>query len=185
MSVSKWAYEPEKCDGAPCVGDCDLCSKAWETQKGMIMSMLDEILEHTKFQMPKHNTELRINVGGMTFEQIVWVLCYLAECLRAGCDGYKEAISEVKVPYIWANIHHESNFSWESDEDDKDTYSFSNMSLIRGIRHEGDNWHVELAPEIAEMSKEGRTVTDLMKRIAIVENGKVIGYEYPEEKQEM
>ena len=28
MSVSKWAYEPEKCDGDYCPGDCDLCSKA-------------------------------------------------------------------------------------------------------------------------------------------------------------
>ena len=31
MSVSKWAYTPEKCDGQPCVGDCDLCSKAFLT----------------------------------------------------------------------------------------------------------------------------------------------------------
>ena len=28
MSVSKWAYAPEKCDGKPCVGDCDMCSRA-------------------------------------------------------------------------------------------------------------------------------------------------------------
>ena len=28
MSVSKWAYEPSKCDGDLCAGDCDLCSKA-------------------------------------------------------------------------------------------------------------------------------------------------------------
>lgn len=28
MSVSKWAYAPEKCDGKPCVGDCDMCYKA-------------------------------------------------------------------------------------------------------------------------------------------------------------
>ena len=27
MSVSKWAYTPEKCDGQLCVGDCYLCSK--------------------------------------------------------------------------------------------------------------------------------------------------------------
>ena len=27
MSVSKWAYEPEKCDGQPCVGECDLCAR--------------------------------------------------------------------------------------------------------------------------------------------------------------
>ena len=28
MSVSKWAYEAEKCD--ICIGDCDLCPKKWE-----------------------------------------------------------------------------------------------------------------------------------------------------------
>ena len=27
MSVSKWAYTPEKCDGDICVGDCDFCPK--------------------------------------------------------------------------------------------------------------------------------------------------------------
>lgn len=26
MSVSKWNYEPDKCDGHYCPGDCDLCS---------------------------------------------------------------------------------------------------------------------------------------------------------------
>lgn len=31
MSVSKWAYQPEKCDGNPCPGDCDLCSKRDKT----------------------------------------------------------------------------------------------------------------------------------------------------------
>lgn len=33
MSVSKWAYEPDKCDGESCVGDCDLCDKKWENGK--------------------------------------------------------------------------------------------------------------------------------------------------------
>lgn len=28
MSVSKWAYEPEKCDYDFCPGDCDFCHKA-------------------------------------------------------------------------------------------------------------------------------------------------------------
>lgn len=27
MSVSKWAYDPDKCDGKYCVGDCDLCDR--------------------------------------------------------------------------------------------------------------------------------------------------------------
>ena len=25
MSVSKWNYEPDKCEGYPCPGDCDSC----------------------------------------------------------------------------------------------------------------------------------------------------------------
>ena len=30
MSVSRWAYLPERCDGEACPGDCDLCSKAMD-----------------------------------------------------------------------------------------------------------------------------------------------------------
>ena len=30
MSVDKWAYEPSKCDGIPCAGDCDMCNLAKE-----------------------------------------------------------------------------------------------------------------------------------------------------------
>lgn len=30
MSCSKWAYDPEKCDGDFCPGDCDICGKADE-----------------------------------------------------------------------------------------------------------------------------------------------------------
>ena len=25
MSVSKWAYEPDRCDGRYCTGNCDWC----------------------------------------------------------------------------------------------------------------------------------------------------------------
>jgi hypothetical protein len=32
MSVSKWAYSPEKCDGDFCPGDCDKCGKAEEVE---------------------------------------------------------------------------------------------------------------------------------------------------------
>lgn len=28
MSVHRWAYDPDKCDGNPCPGDCDCCPKA-------------------------------------------------------------------------------------------------------------------------------------------------------------
>ena len=27
MSISKWAYIPDQCDGDVCVGDCDYCPK--------------------------------------------------------------------------------------------------------------------------------------------------------------
>ena len=32
MSVSKWAYEPTKCDGHYCPGECDMCSLAEEDE---------------------------------------------------------------------------------------------------------------------------------------------------------
>ena len=32
MSVSKWAYEPKKCDGGFCYGECDNCHKAKDRQ---------------------------------------------------------------------------------------------------------------------------------------------------------
>ena len=32
MSVDKWAYSPEKCDGDFCPGDCDFCMKAEEEE---------------------------------------------------------------------------------------------------------------------------------------------------------
>lgn len=33
MSVSKWAYDPDKCDGNFCPGDCDCCGKADEGEE--------------------------------------------------------------------------------------------------------------------------------------------------------
>lgn len=33
MSVSKWAYEPSRCDGDYCCGDCDHCQKAENVKK--------------------------------------------------------------------------------------------------------------------------------------------------------
>ena len=31
MSISRWAYSAEKCEGQPCPGDCDFCSKRDKT----------------------------------------------------------------------------------------------------------------------------------------------------------
>lgn len=33
MSVSKWAYEPKKCDGQFCCGDCEFCELANDTDE--------------------------------------------------------------------------------------------------------------------------------------------------------
>ena len=42
MSVSKWAYNPEKCDGDFCHGDCDNCGKA-----DLEINLYDEEETHT------------------------------------------------------------------------------------------------------------------------------------------
>lgn len=34
MSVDKWAYEPSKCDGGYCCGECDKCIKQLRHKMG-------------------------------------------------------------------------------------------------------------------------------------------------------
>lgn len=41
MSVSKWAYDPNKCEGQMCVGDCDICSKKDELSEEYIRDACD------------------------------------------------------------------------------------------------------------------------------------------------
>ena len=43
MSVSKWAYSPDKCDGDYCPGDCDYCKKADEEKTEENISIEDAI----------------------------------------------------------------------------------------------------------------------------------------------
>ena len=45
MSVSKWAYDPDYCDGDICVGDCDYCNK--------IVVMYNDALEACKKELDK------------------------------------------------------------------------------------------------------------------------------------
>lgn len=33
MSTSKWAYDPRRCDGQPCPGDCDRCTRWQEDEE--------------------------------------------------------------------------------------------------------------------------------------------------------
>lgn len=47
MSVSKWSYEPEKCDGDYCSGDCDFCDKGAEINSNMLNNLLK------KFPIPE------------------------------------------------------------------------------------------------------------------------------------
>ena len=38
MSVSRWAYHPDTCDGDYCPGDCDICDKS----EGEEVDIMDE-----------------------------------------------------------------------------------------------------------------------------------------------
>lgn len=45
MGVSKWAYDPEKCDYDFCPGDCDFCHKADEEEV-----TVEEIVENVRWK---------------------------------------------------------------------------------------------------------------------------------------
>ena len=51
MSVSKWGYHPDRCDGEYCPGDCDICDKS----EGEEVDILDE---KTKEQLENINERL-------------------------------------------------------------------------------------------------------------------------------
>ena len=52
MSVSKWAYDPDYCDGDICVGDCDYCNK--------IVTMYDDALDACKKEIDDHEQEEKL-----------------------------------------------------------------------------------------------------------------------------
>lgn len=43
MSVSKWAYDPEKCDYDYCVGDCDFCHKAEDEEEVTVEDIVKSV----------------------------------------------------------------------------------------------------------------------------------------------
>ena len=76
MSVSKWAYRPEVCDGEGCPGDCDLCDKPKNMEDDMrdypyeaivFLGDKDEIVEYTGVEVVrckdcKHIKEAHFNI---------------------------------------------------------------------------------------------------------------------------
>lgn len=41
--MSRWNYTPEKCDGRPCVGDCDKCNYEEPTRLEILKSEIEKI----------------------------------------------------------------------------------------------------------------------------------------------
>ena len=51
MGVHTWAYDPERCDGDYCPCNCDVCSKAQESDHipiDVALQILQEIMEDEK-----------------------------------------------------------------------------------------------------------------------------------------
>lgn len=43
MSCSKWSYDPKKCDGDYCSGDCDFCNKADNNEETTVEKIVKSI----------------------------------------------------------------------------------------------------------------------------------------------
>lgn len=50
MSVSKWAYEPKKCNGDYCPGDCDNCQKKDEDEEEIRKQIWKEWYEDSNIE---------------------------------------------------------------------------------------------------------------------------------------
>lgn len=53
MGIHTWAYEPEKCDGEPCICNCDHCPKAKESENIPFWAVYQAVLER---QSPETKT---------------------------------------------------------------------------------------------------------------------------------
>ena len=61
MSVSKWGYEPWKCEGEFCPGDCDVCYKGeWQRDDEDLEDDVEQ--DGWKTWMPKDSGETDANV---------------------------------------------------------------------------------------------------------------------------
>ena len=78
MSVSKWAYEPKKCDGDYCPGDCDNCPKRESIYRGRGKMKVNKIIKST--------VEEELEITGATLLSIEEVEKYLTESEREYSD---------------------------------------------------------------------------------------------------
>lgn len=81
MSVSKWAYSPSKCEGTPCIGDCDKCSKASEPD-------LDDLFRELAEKIAEINVN---NIADNIDHGTLWDWC------GAWREETKEIIEEIKT----------------------------------------------------------------------------------------
>ena len=57
MSVSKWAYDPNKCEGALCIGECDRCPKVDERSP---IGVINEISRNLTTKINEQTEELMV-----------------------------------------------------------------------------------------------------------------------------
>lgn len=88
MSVNKWAYEPKKCDGDFCIGDCDLCGKATSYCH-------DALVDWERVNHPKHYTDGKIEV--IDFIEDKKLPYHLGNVIKYVCRaGKKDPLKEVE-----------------------------------------------------------------------------------------
>lgn len=89
MSVNKWAYEPKKCDGDFCIGDCDLCGKANNSY------CHDALVDWESVNHPKHYTDGKIEV--IDFIEDKKLPYHLGNVIKYVCRaGKKDPLKEVE-----------------------------------------------------------------------------------------
>lgn len=47
MGVHTWAYDPERCDGEPCICNCDHCPKAKESENIPFWAAFSAVMNNT------------------------------------------------------------------------------------------------------------------------------------------
>ena len=123
----------------------------------------DELLKDADIKMPKYNTNLKVNISGLTVEGVAVHLYFLWQILKAAAAGYNEVMSEIEIPFICADIENKSCFEWEDDYKDGN-YSWEKVSIIEGIdeitKEDGEKeWVIKLTDHLMELAKDNKSIS--------------------------
>lgn len=135
---------------------------------------------NVRLTRPKYNADLCVNVSGMTFKQLAYCLWCLAQMIDEATETDGMIDYPHDMPYMDVRLNYKDKFPWEDGYEDCGGMSGVNLILTKCSSEDG-SCSIRMSPDIYQATKEGRTITEMLRRVAHVTDtghGQKIEWEY-------